>query len=656
MAIVTSVLTAGSNNHTTSSEEANGIYTDFISQGIIGTLSNTAGVAPATGGYSVNAQGTPDTTIAVSSGVAYVTGTPTSQNSQRFRVKNSASTNTTISANVSGSTKYDWVYIKLDATKLNTPNTAGDDAATIVTSRSSSASSDDGTPPTYGINIAVVTVANGFTTITNSNIRDTRASAVVSATSNGTSQDWYATGLNPSSVTALGNRSYSMVFNSVDATSYLSKGMRLKATRLVAAPTQCTSLNGTTQFWSKTSPAGMTFTNNYVISGWVKLSAYPGVSGMVIASRYNGTSGFVLYVLQSGQLQSSSYNAGSANSFNSTSYQSIPLGKWVHVAVQIDMTTTSTGGTNNYIMIDGVEVLNSTTRTGTSPTTLIQAGNLEIGSTNGGTVPFNGKIAQVAIYNAKVTEATILASMHQTLSGSETSEISAYSFNNSFNDLNANANNLTANGSATATNADSPFAQGATAGSLEYGIITAASFSTNTTLTVQVPEGSALPTSGGISALSYSTQKAPYGMPVQEEKWTIGMYGKARQTSTVGTTAFTNLGHSLNIPIGEWVGSYYAPAIVVATSVAFLGIYLTLSTANNSQTDSQWTSCFVPKQTAETQVGGDLTRTGYWSLSSATPYYLNISAAVISGTTTVYIGDASANSQLFFVKAKLAYL
>lgn len=147
MALITSVQTGGVNNHETTSEEVNALATDFASEGIVGDIANTSGVAPATGGFAVNAQGTPDATVAVSAGVAYVQGTPTSQNSQMFRVKNTATANVTISANSSGSTKYDWIYIKLDPTNLNAPNTAGDNAATLVASRSSSAISDDGTPP-----------------------------------------------------------------------------------------------------------------------------------------------------------------------------------------------------------------------------------------------------------------------------------------------------------------------------------------------------------------------------------------------------------------------------------------------------------------------------------------------------------------------------
>ncbi len=174
MAIYTNILTGGSNSHETTSENANQISTDFVSEGVVGAITNTAGVAPATGAFAVNAQGTPDMTVAVSSGVAYVTATPSGQASQALRVYNNASANVTISANSSGSTKYDWIYISISAANAADPNTAGDNVATLVASRSSSSASDDGTPPTYGYPIAVVTVANGASSITNGNIADIR--------------------------------------------------------------------------------------------------------------------------------------------------------------------------------------------------------------------------------------------------------------------------------------------------------------------------------------------------------------------------------------------------------------------------------------------------------------------------------------------------
>lgn len=174
MSIYVDILTGGANNHETTSEAANHLATDFVEEGVIGVVTNTSGVAPMTGAFAVNAQGTPDMTVAVSAGVAYVTATPTGQASQMLRVYNNASANVTIAANSSGSTKYDWVYISVNATNAAAPNTAGDNVATLVTSRSSSATADDGTPPTYGYPIAVVTVANAASSITNGNITDIR--------------------------------------------------------------------------------------------------------------------------------------------------------------------------------------------------------------------------------------------------------------------------------------------------------------------------------------------------------------------------------------------------------------------------------------------------------------------------------------------------
>lgn len=351
----------------------------------------------------------------------------------------------------------------------------------------------------------------------------------------------------PDTVTYNGNRSYDLVFSSNDITDTVSNGMRLKLTRTTAAPTQCTSLNGTNQYWSKTSPSGMTFTDDFVVSAWVKISAYQA-AGQMIVSRYNGTSGWAMQIASSGIVQLFGFNAGVANYSVVQSYQSVPLNKWVHITAQLDMSTFTATTTTSYVMLDGLGVPASVIRSGTNPTALVQAGNLEVGSWNGGLLPFSGKIAQVAIYSAKVTQATILASMNQTLTGSETNLVSAYTFNNSINDLSANANNLTASGGAGFAT-DSPF------NSTEYGIITANSFSTDTTLTVQVPEGYAIPTSGGVSAVAYSTQDVPYGFPRDNSKWDVVSLHRTQtnQNSTTTFTTFANVdGHRLTVPIGPW--------------------------------------------------------------------------------------------------------
>lgn len=567
MAITVDVLTGGSNNHETTSEAANAIATDFIAEGIVSTVSNTSGVAPATGGFAVNAQGTPDMTVAVSAGVAYVQGTPTSQNSQTFRVKNSASSNVTISANSSGSTKYDWVYISLNATNLNTPNTAGDNVATLTTSRSSSASTDDGTPPTYGYPLAVVTVANGASSITNSMIRDVRVQAAVSAGASSTSSTWTDTGYVPGTVTYNGNRSYQVVFSNTDLTGFLSNGMRLKLTRTTAPPTQCTDLEASSsQYWSKTSPAGTTFTDDFCAGAWIKLESYGSAAGII--SRFNGSSGWGLVVQADGTLYLSGYNAAAGNYSRVVSYQSIPLNKWVHIAAQLDMSAFTATTTTSYIMIDGVNVPATVARAGTNPTALVQAGDLNIGALNGGS-PFDGKIAQAWYSNAKITQSTIQGYISQGMTGSETSIVSLFKFDGDGNDSNANANNLTGNAGAVATTVDSPF------NATEYGIITANSFSTNTTLTVQVPEGYAIPTSGGVSSMFYSTQDVPYGFPRDKGKWRVSSLLKSSSASTSNATygSFISGGYALVVPIGAWCIGQKGGYTNATTTTVYFGLH-----------------------------------------------------------------------------------
>lgn len=409
---------------------------------------------------------------------------------------------------------------------------------------------------------------------------------------------WTALAYTPNSVTYNGNRSYTCTFNGVNLTTAISPGMRFRTTRTVAAPTQCTSLNGTSQYWVKTSPSAMTFTDDFVVSAWMKLSSYNGLNNAPIVTRYNGTSGWEFRINQSGQVEIVGRNGGSSNFSLAASYQSIPLNKWVHVAAQLDMSAFTATSTTSYIMIDGVDVPVSVSRSGTNPTALVQAGNLEVGGSNSGAFYFPGKIAQVAIYNAKVTQANIRATISQGLTGSETSLISAYSFNNSTNDLSANANNLTANGSAVATNADSPFggqADGTISSTLDYAIVQAASFSTNTTLTVQVPEGCTIPTSGGVSAVSYSSVKVPYGFPAQRGKWRLlyqcNVIGA--QASPVNGTTYNLNSAKLNTPVGAWSMIGAASVGGYRTSSGGYEVFTALSTANNSvspgDTGKTWT-------------------------------------------------------------------
>lgn len=168
------IVQSGVYNYLTSAAELNGYKTDMVSPGVVGTVGNTSGVAPSTGSFAVNAQGTPNMTVAVSSGQAYVNATPTSGTAQVVRATSDATENVTISANSTGSTKYDFVYIKIDPDKMNNPSVAGTDVVTLITSRSSSQASDSNGTPSNSLLLAVVTVTNGASSIANSDIADYR--------------------------------------------------------------------------------------------------------------------------------------------------------------------------------------------------------------------------------------------------------------------------------------------------------------------------------------------------------------------------------------------------------------------------------------------------------------------------------------------------
>jgi hypothetical protein len=401
---------------------------------------------------------------------------------------------------------------------------------------------------------------------------------------------WNDLGAVPSSVTANGNRSYTLVFAGVNLTGIINPGTRLRSTRNTAAQIQCTALNGTNQSYTKATPAGMTFTDDFVVGGWIRLTSY---ATQRLASRWDGTNGWVLELNSSGQLNLFGNNGSPSNFSQVQSYQSIPLNKWVYIAAQLDMSSFTNTATTSYIMIDGVDVPVAISRGGTNPTALIQAGTFQIGAANSLTF-YSGKFAQFFVSSAKITQANIRTLYSQGLTSAlitANSIISAYSFDNSINDLNTtNANNLTANNSVVATNADSPFgnqADGTNSSLLDYMIVQKSTFSTDTTVVVQVPEGCTVPTSGTISAMAYSMMGKPYGFPSQTAKWRIEAFYMVDSivTASVNPTFAAFTGRQFTLPLGEWNGGWSGTHGVDRAAVGRTDSQIAMSTANNSVTD-----------------------------------------------------------------------
>lgn len=344
-----------------------------------------------------------------------------------------------------------------------------------------------------------------------------------------------------------GNKEYDLTFSNVNLALSLSPGMRMKLDRATTAPTQCTDLElSSSQYWSKTSPTGLSFTDDFTCEAWIKLESYGSRMG-IVARRNADTEGFSFHIEQSGRVELLGLRVAGNNRYIS-SYQCIPLGRWVHVAATLDMS-----GNTGTVYIDGVSVPTIMTTNGTA-TALVQGTTaLVVGAEkSAGTNPFDGKIADVRVWSAIRTATEIRDNMNQQLVGNETNLVAYFKFNGDANDSTANANNLSASGSATATNVDNPMK------ATEYAIITKVTYSApDTTVTVFTGTDHNIPNTT-LENPFYSTQKTPLNFPSTRAKWRVESSVRWAYTGiSIGSTgSWVASNHKLSVPTGSWRYGY----------------------------------------------------------------------------------------------------
>ena len=433
--------------------------------------------------------------------------------------------------------------------------------------------------------------------------------------------DWTVLATAPTLQSSNGQREYVIKYTGVDYTDRLQAGTKLKVPRTVAAPTQSTSLNGTNQYWSKTSPAGMTFTDDWAAGAWITgLTAYGNTT---IESRFNGTSGWQLAINSSGQVTMIGYNAGSANYRQITSYQSVPLNKKVHVAAQMDMSAYTLTSTTCFIMIDGVEVPAFLSQGGTNPTALVQAGDYQIGALNGANL-FNGKLAQVFVSSAKLTQAQVRAFKDQKLTTALATTYgmaAAFPFDGNANDVSTNANNLTGSGGAVATDTDTAFSTDV------FGIATKVTLSGSDTLvTVFCPTGAGIPNET-LGTTSYSSVRAPYGFPASRDRWNVELLLLSIVSASGGVigTVYNPGGLNISAPTGDWLLLAQIQT-QQASSSGTIDYYISISTSSSVFN----IRALVAREfvTPLSGAGTRLTTTRFdkfISSSAITPYYLLLS-------------------------------
>lgn len=496
--IISSVVTGGSNSHQTVSEELNSVATDFVTQGIVGGF--TTG-SPNTGAFAVTQDASPDMGVTVLLGRAYVAGTPASQDAQVFNARMTSNyTSYTINSNSSGSTKYDWIYLSFNATNAANPSSAGDNVITLFTSRSTSNASDTGSPPTYGFVLGVVTVANGASSITNANIGDKRIQTSFNAGASSTNNGW--TNLPyPLTYGANNGSKEFTVTTPNNATGVLSSGMKLQVTRSVSPPTQCMAFaSASSQYATKSSPSGITFTGSFTCEAWIYPLSYTGQNQFIISRSDNSTQGFGLRLNSVAQLDI--FYGGSSNFTDISTYQSISLNQWTHVAVAVNASAKTA-----VTYINGASVSNQVTVS--SATAVTQGANLTVGGVSTGVANtyFNGYISEARVWSVAQTQSAIQSNMAINLVGNETNLVSLFQGNGNFTDATSNANTLTATGGAIATQAANPYSL------IEYANIRAVSYSNpTTTITLYTSDIGTIPNQT-LNTPEYSINKEPYGLP-----------------------------------------------------------------------------------------------------------------------------------------------
>jgi len=160
-----------------------------------------------------------------------------------------------------------------------------------------------------------------------------------------------------------------------------------------------------------------------------------------------------------------------------------------------------------------------------------------------------------------------------------------------------------------------------------------------------------------VTSPSYSMMRTPFGFPLSPAKWTVTNTDIShRLQGAPGVGTWYNLGTvAISIPIGLWNVRYATVgyAEITGHANAQFDVWITLSTANNSESDTEFTSFLLgdAQATASMAVGNTMNRDKTLNLTAKTPYYHN--AKTTTYTDNIYILNAYVPS---IIQAVCAYL
>lgn len=152
----------------------------------------------------------------------------------------------------------------------------------------------------------------------------------------------------------------------------------------------------------------------------------------------------------------------------------------------------------------------------------------------------------------------------------------------------------------------------------------------------------------------YSFVKAPYGFPLDPNKWTVETKDtNFRLQSSPPKSTWINLGAiSINIPIGAWFVDYRVIAFSHMPISSSIQIRVTLSTGNNNQSDNEFTSVLEFDNIKSGSLIG--IKSKILNLSAMVTYYLNM--YVYAPFTTISQIRFYGNISPTIIRARCAYL
>ncbi len=440
-----------------------------------------------------------------------------------------------------------------------------------------------------------------------------------------------------------GNRSYTFPMAS-DVSGFISPDMKIKGIKGTPGNAYMGGLfNGTSQYFTKVTPTGTlaTITTNFTIEAVAQPMAYAfrAITGRTDAGRNNGIE---MVMIDTGQVRVVIRNGGAANFKYADTWPSLALGRKTHIAAHY-----SAGSFSVYF--DGIAVpMQAAVGGGTNPATAGTGGDFSIGR-NGAYAAeyFSGYISNVAWFDAVLTQATIKQHATYKLTGGEANCIGAWSLDNTaVNQQAPGTNDLTAVGGVGYT-AMSPHGQmGDAVHANEFCALVMAV--TTSTMTLQVPEGITIPTSGTIGTVYYAVSGNPFGWVGNKQRWALMAVNRVTQSTNgpVAATAYNAVAFTLTYPVGSWVPTVtgvdmytYRTAAGIVEMICNIGtstsdknpinqdLYLELyqDLANVTATLSIHTRSMVATQAI--------------TVASATTYYLNYWTGIVGITWIGIRGD-----------------